>query len=207
MIYGKTPNVYFRDHETKRLVYSQYATPELEYLKDCEWVWTEKIDGMNLGVTCIDGRLKIFGRNGQSQPPEFLMTALEPKFQQALRMWPSFEDKIVYLFGEGFGAKIQKRGALYSPENHFALFAININGKWLSNESVLRLSEVLNLSTVPQVGIGTLREAVDFASKGFHSTFGDFPAEGIVCRPKINILDGRGGRIICKIQSKDFINV
>jgi hypothetical protein len=207
MIYGKTPNVYLRDWETKKLVHGKYSKPELEYLQDCEWVWTEKIDGMNLGVTCVDGQLKIFGRNGESQPPKFLKETLLVHFQKLLKSWHIFGNKTVHLFGECFGAKIQKRGALYSTKNHFALFAISINGTWLSPVEVLCTSQLLGLNTPPEIGRGTLREAVDFASKGFKSTFGEFLAEGIVCHPEYHVLNCCGDRIICKIQSKDFINV
>ena len=45
--YHKIQTVYLRDPETKFriLLEGQYATPELEYLAQNKWTWTEKVDG------------------------------------------------------------------------------------------------------------------------------------------------------------------
>jgi hypothetical protein len=39
---------------------------------------------------------------------------------------------------------------------------------------------------------------------GLKSQWGDFEAEGIVARPKVDLFDRGGNRIICKIKGKDF---
>ena len=41
--------------------------------------------------------------------------------------------------------------------------------------------------------------------KGFSSQWGDFIAEGIVARPKVEMKTRRGDRIITKIKYRDFV--
>jgi hypothetical protein len=45
---------------------------------------------------------------------------------------------------------------------------------------------------------------VIFVQNGFTSQWGDFAAEGIVARPKIELKTRGGKRIITKIKHKDF---
>jgi len=42
------------------------------------------------------------------------------------------------------------------------------------------------------------------AEEGFNSMWGNFIAEGIVARPKIEIVARNGKRLITKIKHKDF---
>jgi len=62
----------------------------------------------------------------------------------------------------------------------------------------------LNIDVVPIIGIGTLHRMIRMAQEGFKSTWGDFLAEGIVARPKIELKTRSGQRIITKIKYKDF---
>ena len=50
--YHKIPTVYLRDPETKfkTLIEGAFATPELFYLAQNEWWWTEKVDGTNIRI-------------------------------------------------------------------------------------------------------------------------------------------------------------
>ena len=49
--YHKIQTVFKRDPETKfkTLLMGEYSLPEFEYLKNNEWVFTEKIDGTKVG--------------------------------------------------------------------------------------------------------------------------------------------------------------
>ena len=65
------------------------------------------------------------------------------------------------------------------------------------------IAKKLNLRIVKIIGSGTLQDAIDLTRKGFHSEFGNFIAEGIVLRPKVQLFNRKGERIITKIKHKD----
>ena len=50
--YHKIQTVYLRDPDNRyrTLLDGKFAKPEFGYLADCEWVFTEKIDGTNIRV-------------------------------------------------------------------------------------------------------------------------------------------------------------
>jgi len=48
--YPKIQSVFKRDPKTHKFIIGEYSTPEFEYLKDCIWIGTEKIDGTNIRV-------------------------------------------------------------------------------------------------------------------------------------------------------------
>lgn len=47
--YNKIETIYVRDEKTKK-VYPQYRNPDVEFLKDLTWQFTEKVDGTNIRV-------------------------------------------------------------------------------------------------------------------------------------------------------------
>ena len=108
------------------------------------------------------------------------------------------------LYGEGFGAKIQKGGGNYRKDQGFVLFDVVIDGIFLKREDVEDIANKLDIESVPIVGYGTLEDAVKTAKEGFCSNWGPFKAEGIVARPSVELLDRRGYRVITKIKCKDF---
>lgn len=58
MEYTKIPNVFTREtFGQNRLIEGSWSTPELEFLKDNDWVWTEKVDGCLHANT----KLKLYG--------------------------------------------------------------------------------------------------------------------------------------------------
>ena len=116
------------------------------------------------------------------------------------------EEKLleVCLYGEGYGAKIQKGGGNYSAVPKFVLFDVKIGDWYLQREDVEDIAKKLGVDIVPIVGQGTLIEAIELVRKGQKSTWGDFTAEGLVLRPATELKTRRGDRIITKIKHKDF---
>jgi len=113
-----------------------------------------------------------------------------------------------YFVGPGFlvhNSKIQKGGGNYRPDQGFILFDIKIGQWWLKHEDVIKIAEKLNLIVVPRIGEGTLHEMIKHVKLGFNSTFGNFIAEGIVARPKVELKARSGERIITKLKYKDFV--
>jgi len=48
-------------------------------------------------------------------------------------------------------------------------------------------------------------EAIEMVRNGFNSQWGNFMAEGIVARPKVELKTRKGERLITKIKHRDFI--
>ena len=117
-----------------------------------------------------------------------------------------FNNQPVCLYGEGHGLKIQAGGERYVPDGvDFVIFDILINNRWLTRPEIYGIAKTFGLKTVPVVGAGTLLECIELVKNGFSSKWGDFPAEGIVARPAVELRGNDGERIIAKIKHKDFL--
>ena len=204
--YHKIQTVYKRDPASghKTLLMGEFARPEFAYLARNPWVFTEKVDGTNIRISANEGKLVIGGRTDRAQIPTFLLSKLMNLFAPAV-LHDTFDGDNFTLYGEGYGAKIQKGGGNYNPTGvDFVLFDVRVDGWWLRRDDVVDVADKLQLETVPTIGRGTLSEMVATVSCGFNSVWGDFRAEGIVARPETELF-GRGGqRVITKIKCKDF---
>lgn len=220
--YPKIESIYNRDSKTKKFIEGQYRQPEFEYLKNNEWIWTEKIDGINIRVgwmcnTYWQDKVCFLGRTGKAETPPLLLSRLHNLFasEKLSKVFapPDRPDiiKKVILFGEGFGLKIQK-GGKYIPDGvDFILFDVWIDGWWLMRKDVEAIAEKLGIRVVPVINTGTLIDAVEkVKNKEIMSTFGNFLAEGLVVRPKVDLYERsvnnyyKNNRIITKIKVKDF---
>jgi len=175
--YHKIQTVYKRDPETKfkTLLEGDYSLPELEYLKDNSWVFTEKVDGTNIRINCWgedrEYAVTFGGKTDNAQIPAFLVTQLErlfhySKIREAIA--DSFPDGAV-LYGEGYGPKIQKGGGNYRDDQSFVLFDVKVGEWWLQRKDVEAIAEKLMIDVVPIVGTGTLLEMVDIVLGGLGS--------------------------------------
>lgn len=204
--YHKIPTAWKRDPENKNrtLIEGKWATPELAFLADCDWSWTEKVDGTNIRVMWDCEKVTFSGKTDASQVAATLFAVLQDMFPPAL--FKSLDLAPLCLYGEGFGAKIGKAGALYRNDQGFVLFDVNIGGWWLEQHNVDDIAGRLKIPQVPCRGVGKLGKAVDVVrGDGLLSMWGDFPVEGLVMRPNGAELHDRGGhRIITKIKRKDF---
>ena len=107
--YHKIQTIYKRDPETKykTLLMGQYSMPEFEYLKNNLWVFTEKIDGTNIRVIYDNANITIKGKTDNAQIPLFLFDAIaEIVNLQKTTFRELFEENVVTLYGEGYGARI-----------------------------------------------------------------------------------------------------
>lgn len=204
--YHKIQTVFKRDPATnhKTLLMGEYSLPEFEYLKDNEWVFTEKVDGTNIRVYWNGDSVRFGGRTDNAQIPTFLLSRLQDLFPPE-RMRVQFGTDEITLYGEGYGAKIQKGGGNYIPDGvDFVLFDVLCGEWWLKREAVTEIAASLDISDVPIIGGGTLTRLVQWGERGFDSAWGSFTAEGIVARPAVELKGRSGSRIITKIKHKDF---
>lgn len=208
--YPKIETLLNRDEKTFGVIKGSWRLPEFEYLRNNMWLWTEKIDGTNIRVDWIkpsdeaEGKIVFGGRTDNAQIPAFLLEKLMGLFptKKFLELYPDID---MALYGEGFGARIQKGGGNYISDGvDFALFDVRIQEWWLERENIEDIATKLGIGTVPIINEGTLEEAITIMEDGFESKWGTFLMEGFVIRPKISLANRRGHRILGKIKHKDF---
>jgi hypothetical protein len=208
-LYEKIETVYQRDMEgTKALMPGVWRSSTVEYLKDLEWEWTEKVDGTNIRVIWDGHTVSFGGRTKNALIPAPLINYLNEVFgtSEAEQLFEQlFGEREVILFGEGYGKKIQGCGAKYIPDGvAFILFDLLIGDNYQSREDVDRCAKSFGVKSVPIVGRGTLEQAISFVKTHPNSTLGDLPMEGVVCRPKYELRDRCHNRLIVKIKYMDF---
>lgn len=228
--YHKIQTLFKRDMsgpKKGRMIRGAWTTPELEYLKDSQWEFTEKVDGTNIRVSYDpfihpSEHVQFGGRSDNAQIPKPLLEYLQDTFKSY--PYDIFDPACkVMLFGEGYGPNIQG-GGKYRKDHAFVLFDVKIGDWWLHRADVDDIAKKLGIESVPVLGTGTLQDAIDIVStgitfnkgggivrwgsgsvpNGLRSQWGDFEAEGIVARPTVPLFDRKGERIITKIKAVDF---
>lgn len=209
MEYHKIQSLFKRDmsHPKRTLIEGAWTMPEFEYLQNNNWIWTEKIDGTNIRIEYNGaGTVAFKGRTDRANIQPHLLDYLVDKFNE--EVFDPFDGKEVVLFGEGYGVKIQ-RGHNYIPDGvGFILFDVKIGPWWMMRDEVDSFAkEIFDIPSVPVVGEGTLHEAIEFTRHGYTSLISDnreYPAEGVVVRPEIELSNRSGRRIISKIKTRDY---
>lgn len=225
-------NAPFKRDKQGNLIDGDWATDELCYLQDNTWFFTEKVDGTNIRVKLtvpeVYGQYTPFlsveyaGRTDNAQIPEPLLLELEKQFptlptQRRFLDHPTYSNRYkellawmlendlsdVILFGEGYGPKIQGGGKYRDPPG-FVLFDVYIDGWWLNYNDVMDIGDKLDVEVVPGVGQGTLQDGIDIIQAGLNSVWGEFPAEGVVAKPVVQMFDRKGNPIWTKLKVKDF---
>lgn len=208
--YPKIETLFVRDMEgTKKLIEGDYRNESVEFLKDNQWDFSEKIDGSCIGIFWDGHKVSYQGRTERAQIPAHLMNKLiemfggetnEELFEQ------KFGETSVILFGEGYGPKIQKGGGDYRSDVSFILFDVYLpeQNLWLKRDGIEDIAKAFNIDVVPIVLTGTLDDGVEFVKKFPKSTMGTANMEGIVGKPRVDMLDRMGRRIIVKIKCCDF---
>jgi hypothetical protein len=205
--YNKIDTLYKRDMEgTKKLLEGEFRNPTVEFLKDNVWTFTEKVDGTNIRIYWDGHKVQFGGRTERAQIPSDLVNYLNSVFgtNEAEQIFEEkFGETEVILFGEGYGPKIQN-GGLYRNDVSFIMFDVLIAGNYQPRESVEDIAKAFGIDIVPIIFEGTIQEGVDFVKTHPKSTMGTADMEGLVGRPKIEMRDRCGKRVIVKIKWEDF---
>ena len=207
--YIKIETVYERDMSgTKKLIEGKFLDETVAFLRYCIWDWSEKIDGTNIGVVWDGHKVTYQGRTERAQIPSPLVNRLnelfggdtnEELFEQI------FGEQNVILFGEGYGHKIQKVGVQYLPDSvDFIMFDVYLPNKdlWLKRDDVEHIAKSFGVGVVPIIMSGNIDSAVLCVKSKPRSTIGSAPMEGLVGRPRVELRDRLGKRII--VKAKDF---
>jgi hypothetical protein len=172
------------------------------------WDVTEKIDGTNIRIMLGEnGAVQFGGRTDAAQlPADLLMrliNTLQPEILKAA-FWLDGKPVNAVLYGEGYGAGIQK-GGLYRLDKSVIFYDCMVGGKWwLDKAAVDDVAAKLGVETVPYLGRMTLEQIVALVREPFASKIGTAMAEGIVARPIEPLFDRKGARIIIKLKTRDF---
>lgn len=205
--YNKIETVFNRDIQgTKKLIEGSYRNKTVEYLSNNLWCWTEKIDGTNIRVHWDGHKVAFAGRTDKAQIPAHLQERLDELFggnENEELFEQMFGEREVYLFGEGYGSKIQK-GGQYRDTVDFILFDVMICGNYQPKETIEELAKAFNIDCVPIIFEGTIDEAVSFVKTKPKSTFGTAMMEGLVGKPLCELKDRTGNRLIVKVKVCDF---
>lgn len=216
--YQKIQTLFKRD-ERNIIIPDQFTYPEFEVLKDLKWECTEKIDGTNIRIELASSRnsedgiiMSFKGRTDKANIPEHLLTKLNWLFDrkhlmEALNITDETQNCNITLYGEGYGAKIQKGGNYISNDVNFILFDVKVGKWWLDREAIKDIANKLGINAVPLMGYMTIPEAIEYVKRGFKSTIAenkDYDAEGLVLKAPCGLLKRDGERLITKIKTVDF---
>lgn len=201
--YPKIQTLYERD-ERNVIIPGEWSVPEFGYLADAPWRWTEKVDGTNIRLHWNGETVTVGGRTDEAQVPAPLLRNLEPLLlpERWREVFPDADDVTVY--GEGYGAKIQK-GGMYRPDQAVIVFDVLVGRWWLGEDNVASVASALGLDTVPWQFTGSLEEAWERIVAGrLTSAWPDARIEGLVGRPTVDLFNRRGERIMAKAKVKDW---
>lgn len=211
--FPKIETLFERDKETFKVL-PQVRCPEFVAID--RWVVTEKIDGTNIRIDFRavgeDLEVTIGGRTDKAEIPKDLKAVLDDLVynlrEEVTSILLEYGIQSYTLFGEGYGARIQKGGGRYRDDNAFILFDILVNDRtWLPTNDTLAAAERLGIEHVPVLGLMTAQDATNLVAEGFYSTIAtdtEYEAEGVIARPLVTLLDGRGRRVQWKLKTKDF---
>jgi hypothetical protein len=147
--YHKIETLYERDESTHRLK-ADLTLKNRTYSLIKTWVWTEKIDGTNIRAIwdVATGKLMFNGRTDNAQIHGDMFRYLYENIPVE-NMRAVFPDVSAVLYGEGYGAGVQKGGGDYSQTKKFILFDVLVDGKWWLNwEATCDVAAKLHLEVV-----------------------------------------------------------
>lgn len=206
--YQKIETLYKFDNVTKTYR-KEFFNPYVDYLKDNEWIASEKIDGTNVQVEYDGHRVAFHGRTERTNFPKEVLAALTEKFADSEVVFEQmFGDKPVIMFMECYGGKIQ--GGLYGGEERLIGFDVMVNGTYLDKLIIKEIFDKFGVETVEFFKVSGIDEALKIVSSNPlspHCKKGTTRQEGLVCVPAVRIYDHQGKRIIVKIKERDLLKV
>lgn len=204
--YQKIPSPFKRHTDgpdRNKLIVGEWSTPELALLAGIDWVWTQKVDGTNIRVDWDGHAVTYGGRTDNAQIPAKLIAVLDKLVPEEL-LEQQFGEQPATLYGEGYGAGIQK-GGVYRPDLSFVLFDVRVGRWWLTRDGIEEVAKGMGLDAVPVVATCSIPDAIETVRNGVPSAWDhDHQAEGLVGVTALGLLGRDGQRLIVKVKAKDF---
>lgn len=202
--YQKIETLYKFDNELKGYR-EEFYNPIIEYLKDCKWIGTEKIDGTNVRVLWNRHTFEFGGRTDKATLPKELLELLQKTFNYDMEVCfeQKFGEKQVLLFMEGYAGKIQ--GGIYKGKESIIGYDIMIGDIYLDKNVSKEIFKEIGIQFVPMIEFNNLQECINFVKTHEQSIIQpESKMEGLVCFPPVRIYDHKGNRIIVKIKNRDL---
>jgi hypothetical protein len=199
--YQKINTIFKRDSNNIIMPDAEFSVPELNWLRNCKFDATEKIDGTNIRIEVVPMQGEDFeitfevaykGKTDNAQIPSHLLKHLEEtypadKVLEALGLpenideewllskgYKHLEDIPMYtIYGEGYGVKIQKGGNYIKDGVGFIVFDVKVGDMYLLRDSMEDIAGKLGAPVVPYMGQFTIDEAIEFVKTGFKSTIAE----------------------------------
>jgi len=188
---------------------------------------TEKVDGTNMSIYIIpvmgpvdpnggspkyEYKMEVHGKTEKAQLNDKLLENIYRKWPLEKLIEVFSKDGVaptetIILYGEGYGAGIQKGGNYIKNDVDFRLFDVQIGRFWLERTALEDIASKLSMDIVPIIGQFTIDEAIEYVRVGFKSTIAenkDYDAEGLVLKMPFGLLMRNGSRIMTKIKTCDF---
>lgn len=228
--YSKINTIFNRDTNNIIMLHSGYVRPEVEWLKDCLWEATSKIDGTNTSIHLIPTinpednsvtySIEYHGRTEKAVIPLELLQHLQTNYpiekvmsafglEQGQPTDPNKPIEPYIIYGEGYGRKIQAGGNYIKDGVSFIVFDVRIGDWWLLRDAMLGIADKLGAPTVPYHGLMTIQQAIDKVKAGFktcipNASNPDYLEEGLVLKSPYGLRMRNGERLIVKIKYCDF---
>ena len=180
---------------------------QMFYDSDIKMYASEKIDGTSGGIVWDGERISFVGHTEKS---EFCPRYLEylkrcfgtPEFEAVIE--EVFGETPVTIYGEGISRDYNVHYGF--PEGNFIMYDIqNQRGTFYTRDAVKDIAQKLELA-YPWEEEMTMKEAVEFVKTRPQSRLNAAnKMEGLVLRPLYELYSNNGGRIICKVKVKDFV--
>lgn len=200
------------------------VTKRPEYVRGGDYANEE-----NRGVLGVYFDVRYAGKTDNAQIPPKLLKHMEEKYPKEKVLaslglkefipvseweidhnWLEYDQipNIYTIYGEGYGAGIQKAGGNYIKDGvGFIVFDVKVNDIYLKTDTRDEIATKLGAPIVPLMGYFTLDEAIDFVRKGFKTGLWDnkdFIEEGLVLRTDLGLRNRMGKRLIVKVKYEDF---
>lgn len=181
-----------------------YCSPLLAYLSRSDWVCSRKIDGENLRVQWNGEQALWNGKTNKFQCSVDLTNYMNNTFIEEIFEEKFGRDKVVTLFGEHMGPKVQGN-ELGLDKDEFILYDVNINKRWLPVYEVVEIAKYFGIRDVYSLtSKGVLIDRLDNLIE--RVALGEFKDwEGIVAKPPIELQAQNGTRVIVKIKNRDYL--
>lgn len=188
------------------IIPGEWTLPELGYLAGNQWRWTEKVDGTNIRLHWNQAGVTVGGRTDSAQVPATLISALQDGYLLSPVPWKSiFPDCPATVYGEGYGARIQKGGGNYRDDQGVIVFDVRVGDWWLKDDDVAEVASKLGLELVPSYGTFSLVDAWNKITRGeLRSRWPKVSIEGLVGRPSVDLFCRNGDRLIVKLKIRDY---
>jgi hypothetical protein len=225
--------VYLKMEELNKFTtYTKYSSPfkkDEKFMNTTElsqklpkgrWIKTEKVDGTNIRIILdtqdenrernfyIGSRKLILNQNDKSSN-QFFDCLNDINIFKLIEYFKDVKQTII-IYGEGYGAGVQK-GGIYSPKKNFRVFDIRIGNAYQDWEYIEKVCIDNQLNIVPVIGEceelnyeECIKSLNEFQNTLINEGDGGKP-EGVVYKFEPVLLNKYGERLIFKVKFKDFV--